>query len=291
MEKRYQGVRPPKTPTSLHLPRSVLYPSSRLSDTLQPCCIFARSQPLPLPGDFSHQAFCFGPELQPVAVTTSAFLDHYRTNISSCQRDIGQDYTIQPAFYLSPKTNSLLQQLRNSYTYGRIIYKLNSTNTPGNAEEGRDSELLRKKRKTPLSWTPSSPSLRLPPSLPGPRTVCFSHRFSSRSGTSTAFLEVDPETFRTLGLRGRLGVNYIIDLFEASPGSESASSSEASGTDASRCTNQTIQCYHSPSRDHSGPKLPSLSDPRTATPRTTNSSNHKSRSSTCPSVRVWAAKQ
>ncbi|UYV84548.1 hypothetical protein LAZ67_X002590, partial [Cordylochernes scorpioides] len=51
--------------------------------------------------------------------------------------------------------------------------------------------------------------------LPGPRTVRLALRSSFRLGTFTAFLEVDPDTFRTLGPRDRLGVNPIIHHFEA----------------------------------------------------------------------------
>ncbi|UYV74947.1 hypothetical protein LAZ67_12001877 [Cordylochernes scorpioides] len=79
--------------------------------------------------------------------------------------------------------------------------------------------------------------------LPGDKVVRVAHRSAPRNGTCTAFIEVDIDTFRALGNRGRIVVDGVLLNFEESIRARLCFRCCGFGHNSAQCTRDS-KCFH-----------------------------------------------
>ncbi|UYV84762.1 hypothetical protein LAZ67_X003371 [Cordylochernes scorpioides] len=130
--------------------------------------------------------------------------------------------------------------------------------------------------------------------LPGDKSVRVTHRFPTKNGTCTAFIELDLASYKAIGRRGRIIVNQGILNYEESVRVRVCYRCCGYGHNADRCTKATVTCFHCASGDHQGRSCPTLANPRTAKCANYSakglSADHEARSLSCPTARSRAAK-
>ncbi|UYV64793.1 hypothetical protein LAZ67_3002003, partial [Cordylochernes scorpioides] len=99
--------------------------------------------------------------------------------------------------------------------------------------------------------------------LPGDKVVRVAHRSAPRNGTCTAFIEVDLNTFRALGNRGRIVVDGVILNFEESIRARICFRCCGFGHNSAQCTRDP-KCFHCGEGGHDGRSCPSAADRRTS---------------------------
>ncbi|UYV66671.1 hypothetical protein LAZ67_4002504 [Cordylochernes scorpioides] len=128
--------------------------------------------------------------------------------------------------------------------------------------------------------------------LPGDKSVRVAHRFPTRNGTCTAFIELDLASYKAIGRRGGIIVDHVILNYEESVRVCYCCCGYRHNAD--RCTKATVTCFHCASGDHLGRSCPTLANPRTAKCANCSgnglSADHEPRSMSCPTARARAAK-
>ncbi|UYV84520.1 K02A2.6-like, partial [Cordylochernes scorpioides] len=99
--------------------------------------------------------------------------------------------------------------------------------------------------------------------LPGDKVVRVAHRSAPRSGTCTAFIEMDLKTFRALGVRGRIVVDGVILNFEESIRARVCFRCCGFGHNSAQCS-RAPKCFHCGQDGHEGRACPSIADQRTS---------------------------
>ncbi|UYV73682.1 hypothetical protein LAZ67_11000340, partial [Cordylochernes scorpioides] len=121
--------------------------------------------------------------------------------------------------------------------------------------------------------------------LPGDKVVRVAHRSAPRSGTCTAFIEVDLKTFRALGVRGRIVVDGVILNFEESIRARVCFRCCGFGHNSAQCS-RASKCFHCGQDGHEGRACPSIADQRTSKCANCCSKGlpdkHEARASSCP---------
>ncbi|UYV62601.1 hypothetical protein LAZ67_2001282 [Cordylochernes scorpioides] len=129
--------------------------------------------------------------------------------------------------------------------------------------------------------------------LPGDKVVRVAHRSAPRNGTCTAFIEVDLNTFRALGNRGRIVVDGVILNFEESIRARICFRCCGFGHNSAQCTRDP-KCFHCGEGGHEGRFCPSAADRHTS--KCTNccakglADKHEARASSCPTLKLRALK-
>ncbi|UYV82272.1 hypothetical protein LAZ67_21001524 [Cordylochernes scorpioides] len=127
--------------------------------------------------------------------------------------------------------------------------------------------------------------------LTGDKVVRVAHRSATRNGTCTAFIEVDLNTFRALGIRGRIVVDGVILNFEESIRARICFRCCGFGHNSAQCTRDP-KCFHCGVSGHDGRSCPSAADRRTS--KCANccaqglSDKHEARASSCPTLKLRA---
>ncbi|UYV62121.1 hypothetical protein LAZ67_1007891, partial [Cordylochernes scorpioides] len=130
--------------------------------------------------------------------------------------------------------------------------------------------------------------------LPGDKVVRVAHRSAPRNGTCTAFIEVDLNTFRALGIRGRIVVDGVILNFEESIRARICFRCCGFGHNSAQCTRDP-KCFHCGEGGHEGRSCPSVADRHTS--KCTNcctkglQDKHEARASSCPTLKLRALKK
>ncbi|UYV62812.1 SETMAR, partial [Cordylochernes scorpioides] len=121
--------------------------------------------------------------------------------------------------------------------------------------------------------------------LPGDKVVRVAHCSAPRSGTCTAFIEVDLKTFRALGVRGRIVVDGVILNFEESIRARVCFRCCGFGHNSAQCS-RAPKCFHCGQDGHEGLACPSIADQRTSKCANCCSKGltdkHEARASSCP---------
>ncbi|UYV83158.1 K02A2.6-like [Cordylochernes scorpioides] len=129
--------------------------------------------------------------------------------------------------------------------------------------------------------------------LPGDKVVRVAHRSTPRSGTCTAFIEVDLKTFRALGVRGRIVVDGVILNFEESIRARVCFRCCGFGHNSAQCS-RAPKCFHCGQDGHEGRACPSIADQRTSKCANCCSKGlpdkHEARASSCPILKSSALK-
>ncbi|UYV83323.1 hypothetical protein LAZ67_23000513 [Cordylochernes scorpioides] len=127
--------------------------------------------------------------------------------------------------------------------------------------------------------------------LPGDKVARVAHRSAPRSGTCTAFIEVDLKTFRALGVRGRIVVDGVILNFEESI--RVCFRCCGFGHNSAQCS-RAPKCFHCGQDGHEGRACPSIADQRTSKGANCCSKGlpdkHEARASSCPILKSRALK-
>ncbi|UYV78484.1 hypothetical protein LAZ67_16001695 [Cordylochernes scorpioides] len=129
--------------------------------------------------------------------------------------------------------------------------------------------------------------------LPGDKVVRVAHRSAPRSGTCTAFIELDLKTFRALGVRGRIVVDGVILNFEESIRARVCFRCCGFGHNSAQCS-RAPKCFHCGQNGHEGHACPSIADQRTSKCANCCSKGlpdeHEARASSCPILKSRALK-